>query len=192
MDPRQTVELLLACGQAPYNVRDPLELTCWFYQSFPAVCRWSLVQEQIEEWKHFTSKSEKLGEDPASYNDTIEGETRQLERQVSHLLRDLEAGQDAREAGQKFLALLTENDSRLKGYSRTARSAYLHLADALAVLYGAGGGDDLTALILLCISGRGGILRRFCRPCRTSDIYSEVLGRMKELRNGKSVSLIRF
>lgn len=147
MDPRQTVELLLACGQAPYNVRDPLELTCWFYQSFPAVCRWSLVQEQIEEWKHFTSKSEKLGEDPASYNDTIEGETRQLERQVSHLLRDLEAGQDAREAGQKFLALLTENDSRLKGYSRTARSAYLHLADALAVLYGAGGGDDLTALI---------------------------------------------
>ena len=57
----------------------------------------------------------RVGEDPASYNDTIEGETRQLERQVSHLLRDLEAGQDAREAGQKFLALLTENDSRLKG-----------------------------------------------------------------------------
>ena len=56
MGREETLELLLACGESPYNVRRPLELLCWFCQGVPGVYTWADIQNLLERYEAYAAR----------------------------------------------------------------------------------------------------------------------------------------
>lgn len=138
----ETLDLLMACGQAPYNLRRPLELICWFCQQTPGTYTWREVQRLLKDYES-ASAPEESGEGEEAEPETG-GTTRLIRLEVEELLgKDLPAAQ----AEEKLLALMAAHCTRLDGHSRTARELYLRFLDYLQALYLPGGRGKLRRLI---------------------------------------------
>ncbi|MFR4328609.1 MAG: hypothetical protein ACLT23_00210 [Lachnospiraceae bacterium] len=64
MDVSETNELLLACGENPYNVRNPQEFVCYFCQSTGRY-NWKKVQEILKEYCQLLEENEVDNENAA-------------------------------------------------------------------------------------------------------------------------------
>lgn len=138
----ETIDLLLACAQGPYNVREPLELICWFCQRVPGLYTWRNVEELLEAWK-----SSALPEEAEERKECVppdEGVTQLLRREVDELFG---ASLPAEQAERRLLALMTEYRAELTGPSRTAREGWLRSLEYLQALYAAGKRKKLRGLI---------------------------------------------
>ena len=144
MGREDTIRLLMACGQAPYNVHSPLELICWFCQYIPGIYTWKGVKRLLASYPRYaaasggTAASDLCGEDF----------TRLLRQDVDQILR---SGASVAEAEKVLLELMAENRTELEGFSRTARSAYLRLLEYLNALYLPGKQVKLHRLITVMV-----------------------------------------
>ena len=124
MGREETLDLLMACGEQPYQMREPLEFLCWFCQGRPGAFRWSQVKELLREYRRRADLRRR--EDPLP--PPSEGETRLLARRVDELL---EAGASQEE----LLDLMEASCGAFSGASLTARRSYLRLLTYLGALY---------------------------------------------------------
>ena len=144
MGREDTIRLLMACGQAPYNIHSPLELICWFCQYIPGIYTWKDVERLLASYPRYaaasggTAASDLCGEDF----------TRLLRQDVDQILR---SGASMAEAEKALLELMAENRTELEGFSRTARSAYLRLLEYLNALYLPGKQVKLHRLITVMV-----------------------------------------
>lgn len=129
MGREETIDLLMACGQQPYQMREPLEFLCWFCQWRPNSYRWSQVEELLQAYQRQAALRQKEGE---PLPPPLEGETRLLGEKADELLK---TGAPAAETEAKLLALMQAHCGQFSGVSLTARRSYLRLLDYLGALY---------------------------------------------------------
>lgn len=129
MGRESTIDLLLSCGQAPYNMREPLELICWFCQYVPGVYTWRGVQRLLRDSMAFCSEPKNTAV-PATPS---QGATQLLRQSVDELLGM--GDPEGELAEQRLLELIAENRWELDGFSRTAQEKYLRLMKYLSALY---------------------------------------------------------
>lgn len=140
MGRQAAMDLLLACGQAPYNMRCPLELICWFCQHIPGTYTWQGVQKLLDTYERFAAE----GGGASPSQPPAEGTTQLLRWSVDKLL---DTGDPAAETEQALMKLMAENCTELEGFSRTAQGNYLRLLAYLNTLYLLGQRANLHKLI---------------------------------------------
>ncbi len=125
-----TIELLMACGQAPYQLRRPLELICWYIQCIPnLIFTWRDVERLLDMYETLAA-AEDTGvkteqRKPAGDSDNP------LHWSVDEILG---IGDPAAEGEQALMELMRKTCTATGGVSRTARSAYLRLLEYLTAL----------------------------------------------------------
>ncbi len=130
MGREETLELLLACGESPYNVRRPLELLCWFCQGVPGVYTWADIKNLLERYEAYAARK---AEGEAVRPEPVPDATRLLLGWANELL---DPGlPSAPEARQRLLERMAQVRGELQGFSRTAQAKYLRLTDYLRALY---------------------------------------------------------
>ena len=152
MGREETMDLLLSADQAPYNMRNPLELICWFCQYIPGIYTWRGVQRLLYTYYRFISENgtcgtggDEVSDEESADEAPDEGTTRLIQWSVEELL---DSGIPAGEAEeQKLMELMAEHCVQLDGFSRTAQSGYLRLTAYLNALYLPGGRTNLHRLI---------------------------------------------
>ena len=130
MSRKTTIDLLMACGQAPYKLQRPLELICWFCQCIPNV---------IFTWRDVERLLDMYGKIAAEESKGVKSEQKKSAGTVS-LLFDwsvdeiLGIGDPEAEGEQALMELMVQNCTKTGAFSRTARSAYLRFLEYLNVL----------------------------------------------------------
>ncbi len=128
MGREQTLELLLACGQEPYNMRRPMELICWFCQYTPGVYTWRDVHRLMDACTDRPS-AEGGRKAPERYGENF---TRLIRQNIGALL---DSNLPAEEAERTLTELIAQSRGELSGASRTAQNGYLRLTEYLNALY---------------------------------------------------------
>ena len=128
MGREQTLDLLLACGQEPYNMRRPMELICWFCQYTPGVYTWRDVRRLLDACTD-RPLAEGGGQTPELYGENF---TQLIQQNVGALL---DANLPAEEAERMLKELIAQSFGELSGASRTAQNGYLRLTEYLNALY---------------------------------------------------------
>lgn len=136
-----TIDLLLSCAQAPYRVRDSLELICYFCQRVPGQYTWQDIMRLKKAWDRSASASdqkESMVQGPTS------GNTQVLRHELDEIFT---ASLPAREAERRLLSMMAEHQAEFTGISLTARTSYLRLTEYLQALYTPGSQSNLHGLI---------------------------------------------
>ena len=132
MSRETTTRLLMACGEAPYNMRSPVELICWFCQRVPGTYTWKDVKRLLKKYRKCSAEAEKDADGNRQQKEPVEDATRLLRLGVDELLG---SDKTVPEAKQALIELMVDNRAELKGFSQTARNKYLRLLDYLNALY---------------------------------------------------------
>lgn len=125
-----TIELLMACGQAPYQLRRPLELICWYIQCIPNLIFTCRDVERLLDMYETLAAAEDAGmkteqRKPAGDSDDP------LHWSVDEILG---IGDPAAEGEQTLMELMMKTCTATGNFSRTARSAYLRLLEYVTAL----------------------------------------------------------
>ena len=127
-----TIRLLMACGEAPYNMRSPVELICWFCQRVPGTYTWRGIEELLKKYQKCSAEAEKDAGGNSQQKEPVKDATCLLRWNVDEILA---SSKTAPETEQALIELMVENRAELKGFSQTARNKYLRLLDYLNTLY---------------------------------------------------------
>ena len=130
MSRKTTRDLLMACGQAPYQLQRPLELICWFCQCIPNVIfTWRDVERLLDMYGKFAAEESKNGKSEQKKS-TVTASLL-LHWSVDEILG---IGDPEAEGEQALMELMVKNCTKTGACSRAARSAYLRFLEYLNVL----------------------------------------------------------
>lgn len=85
MDVKETIGLMLACGQEPYSYRDPMDVICWFCQESHNKYKWDSVVRMLEEFRDKRIKNIQGTENATA---PTEGMTKKFESQARAIIDD--------------------------------------------------------------------------------------------------------
>ncbi len=139
-----TIRLLMACGEAPYNMRSPVELICWFCQRVPGTYTWSDIKRLLKRYRKRSAEADKEAGGNSLQSEPVKDATCLLRSNVDKILA---SSKTAPEAEQVLIKLMVKNRAELKGFSQTARNKYLRLLDYLNALYCPGQPFNLSKLM---------------------------------------------
>lgn len=154
MSREETIELLMAAEQAPYNLHEPLELICYFCQRTPEKYGWADVQRLERIWKAAAkenkeragkaSDTEKAARADGSdaYRSGNPGVTHVLQSSINNLAG---ASLTDSEAEQALIDIMLSEQNGLSGVPQTECGLFEQLIEFLDVLYPAGKGRGTLA-----------------------------------------------
>lgn len=156
MGREETMELLRACGQAPYNIKRPLELLCWYCQCVPGIYTWRGVQDLLRRFQTYSADASARAKGrphPQKEEERPEeGTTKLLSSSVEGILG---SSLPAAEAERELMEVMVKHCGQLKGFSRTAQSSLMRLTEYLKALYVPDGRDSLQKLISAMFQAQG-------------------------------------